>query len=116
MNGSFPGGCALFPPMRLTFPLSLKVTLWLLLNLALLGAVGLGFLVVPGGAGWSTLVDGAAGGHLQLLADAAVTEAARAENAAERDAIFARFIASQGADIFLFHNDGRQLAGPRVEL
>ena len=47
--------------MKISFPLSLKVSLWLLLNLVIVGA-GAGLLfVTPGGIGWATLVNGTAG-------------------------------------------------------
>ncbi len=97
--------------MRLTFPLSLKVSLWLLLNLVLLGAVGLGFIVAQGGVSWSALIDGAAGERVQTLANAIAAEAGAAGDE-KRDAVLTRFAATYGAELFLFHNSGRQLAGP----
>ena len=41
--------------MKVTYPLSLKVSLWLLLNLLLLTALGIGFFVLHGGLGWDAL-------------------------------------------------------------
>ncbi|MBC7369634.1 MAG: hypothetical protein H7343_22930, partial [Undibacterium sp.] len=61
--------------MRLRFPLSLKVSLWLLLNVLVLAAVGLGFLVGQGGIGWSGLIGGGGGEHVQALANAPAAEA-----------------------------------------
>lgn len=101
--------------MRLKFPLSLKVSLWLLLNLVLLGAVGLGFIVVQGGVSWTALVSGTAGERLQTLANVVASEAGAATDDT-RDAVLARFSAKYGVEFFFFQNNGRQLAGERIEL
>ncbi len=47
--------------MKVSFPLSLKVSLWLLANLLLLAAVGGGFYVSQFGVGWNSLTHGVLG-------------------------------------------------------
>jgi two-component system, OmpR family, sensor histidine kinase CpxA len=54
------------------YPLALKVSGWLLLNLALLVLLAAGFLVSQGGFNWSALVEGPPGRRVQDLADATV--------------------------------------------
>ncbi len=101
--------------MRLRFPLSLKVSLWLLLNVLVLAAAGVAFLVGQGGIGWAALIGGSAGEHVQALGTALAAEAATgAPNA--RDAVLARYASDYRADFFLFHNNRRQLAGPPLNL
>ena len=63
--------------MKVTYPLSLKVSLWLMANLLLLAALGVGFFLVQGGldsAGPDSLggplagdVMGPSGARLELL-------------------------------------------------
>ena len=101
--------------MKPTFPLALKLSLWLLLNFVLLGALGLGLLVAQGGVSWGALVSGPAGESLQRMADAATREVAGAREH-ERDGILARYAATYGGEWHLFRNQGTQLAGPPVEL
>lgn len=60
--------------MKVAFPLSLKVSLWLLLNLLLLAVLGCGALVWQGGLGWDSLVRGPAGERLQSAANLLATE------------------------------------------
>ncbi len=60
--------------MKISYPLSLKISLWLLLNLALLGAVGVGFLLMHGGVGWNVLMEGAAGDHVRVIGETAMSE------------------------------------------
>ncbi|MDO8540125.1 MAG: HAMP domain-containing sensor histidine kinase [Opitutaceae bacterium] len=101
--------------MKITYPLSLKVSLWLLLNLVLLAALGLGFFVVQGGLGWGALVAGVAGDRAQGTANviAGETAAATGEN---RHAVLARFGAAYRARFFIFRPDGTQVAGEKIEL
>jgi len=101
--------------MKPTFPLALKLSLWLLLNFALLGALGLGLLVAQGGVSWQGLVAGPAGESLQRMADAATREVSTARDG-ERTAILARYAATYGGEWFIFRNQGTQLAGAAVEL
>jgi len=101
--------------MKISFPLSLKVSLWLLLNLLVVGAAG-GFLfIAPGGLGWETLMNGGAGAHVQTIGDTIVGElGAVAPNA--RDEVLARFGREHGVDFSLFDNRGPQIAGGWIEL
>ncbi len=90
--------------MRVTFPLWLKVSLCLLLNLLLLGALAVGFFVVQGGLGWSALLSGATGERAQARANSIVTEVAAAP-AETRPAMLARFGAANAAHFFLRRMD-----------
>ncbi len=101
--------------MKISYPLSLKISLWLLLNLALLGAVGVGFLLMHGGVGWNVLMEGAAGDHVRVIGETAMSEVqAAAPN--QRDAVLARFSQTYRAEFFLFSNYGPRLAGAAADL
>jgi len=90
--------------MKVTFPLSLKVSVWLLLNLLLLAVLGMGFLVMQGGLSWDALVTGPSGERAQSTANVIAGEAAAA-NAANRPAVLARFGAAYRAEFFLVRPD-----------
>lgn len=101
--------------MRVSYPLSFKVSLWLMLNLLLLAALGLGFFVVQGGLGWSALLSGPTGERAQSLFNVIAGEAAVATGE-NRHAVLKRFGAAYGADFFLYGFGEMQLAGATVEL
>ena len=101
--------------MKVSYPLSLKVSLWLMLNLLLLGAVGVGLLVVQGGLGWDALVAGPSGDRMQSLANVIAGEVSVAPSGA-RTAVLKRFGAAYNAEFFLFTIDETQVAGSTVEL
>lgn len=101
--------------MKVSFPLSLKVTVWLLLNLLLLGAAAVTFLIVQGGLSWDSLVAGAPGDRLHALANVVAGEVSAADPA-DRDAVLARFGAAYHADFLLIRNHGPQIAGAKIEL
>src|SRR5437762_3080975 len=101
--------------MKVSYPLSLKVSLWLLLNLLLLAALGVGFLVVQGGLGWDALVGGASGDRMQSLANVIAGEASAATGEA-RTAVLKRFGAAYHAEFYLFTIEEEQLAGAAAEL
>jgi two-component system sensor histidine kinase CpxA len=102
--------------MRVSYPLSLKVSLWLMLNLLLLAALGIGFFVAKGGLRWDALVAGPTGERLQTLANVIAGEAAATSSEA-RTALLKRFGEAYGADIYLFHSfDEVQTAGAPVTL
>ena len=101
--------------MKVPLPLSLKISLWLVLNLLLLSAAATAFFVSQGGVGWDSIVRSPAGAQLHSLANLMSGEAAAAP-AGKRDAVLARFGAAQHAGFFIFDNDGSQLAGPQLEL
>lgn len=101
--------------MKVTFPLSLKVSLWLLLNLVLLTVAGVGFYWMQFGRGWDSLTAGALGERLQTVADSVMTEV-YAASPEDRDAILARRGERTGAHFYLFLNEGRQIGGEAVSL
>lgn len=101
--------------MKVSFPLSLKVAGWLLLNLLLLGVAAVAFFVAQGGLSWDALVSGAAGDRLHSLATVVAGEAAAATPSG-RDAVLGRFGAVYRVDFLIVQNHGGQLAGPRTEL
>jgi two-component system sensor histidine kinase CpxA len=101
--------------MKVSYPLSLKVSLWLMLNLLLLAALGLGFVVVQGGLGWSALIAGSTGERAQSLFNVIAGEAAAATGEA-RDEVLKRFGAAYGAEFFLFGPGEIRLVGGAREL
>ena len=101
--------------MKVSFPLSLKVSLWLLVNLLLLAAAGGGFYVSQFGLGWTSLTHGVLGDQLQSIGDSIASDL-QAEPESERPAIIASRSLKYGADFFLFTNDGRLVAGDGVDL
>ena len=101
--------------MKVSYPLSLKVSLWLMLNLLLLAALGVGFLVVQGGLRWDALVAGLSGDRMQALANIITGEVSAATGDA-RTAVLSRFGSAYNADFYLFTIDENQVAGAKVEL
>src|SRR5687767_11920344 len=101
--------------MKVSYPLSLKVSLWLMLNLLLLAGVGLGWLVVQGGVGWNALVAGPSGDRIQALANVMAGEVAATTSSARTD-VLKRFGAAYNAQFYLFTLDGKQVAGEAIEL
>jgi two-component system sensor histidine kinase CpxA len=108
--------------MKVQFPLSLKVSLWLVLNLILLAAVGGGFLVRESGFNWDALVAGRAGARLQTVGEIFAVELRTAAPGA-RDEVLQSVVTDHfgeaephGAKFYLFQNNGRQLAGPATTL
>ena len=101
--------------MKVSYPLSLKVSLWLVLNLLLLAALGVGFFVAQGGLGWSALVAGPSGDRAQSLFSAIAGEAAAASGDA-RHAVLKRFGETYGVEFMLFGLGETQLAGRNTEL
>ena len=103
--------------MKIPFPLSLKVSCWLLLNLVLLAGAGGIFLVTQAGFGWDALVVGAAGSRLQATADLIGAEL-RAEPRSGWDAVLKHYSTEYGVEFALFQSNGRQLqlAGPAMPL
>jgi two-component system sensor histidine kinase CpxA len=101
--------------MKVSYPLSLQVSLWLVLNLLLLATVGIGLLVVQGGLGWNALVAGPSGDRIQALANVMAGEVTAASGEARTD-VLERFGAAYRAQFYLFTLDETQLAGTKVEL
>lgn len=101
--------------MKVTYPLSLKISLWLLLNLLLLGVAGVSVYWMQFGRGWDSLVTGALGDRLQSIGDNIMT-AVYAAPTSERDAVLAARAQRHGVDLYIFHNDGAQLHGRPIQL
>jgi two-component system sensor histidine kinase CpxA len=101
--------------MKVSFPLSLKVSLWLLANLLLLATAAGAFYVSQFGFGWNSLTRGALGERLQGIGDSIASDL-NVEPEGVRPAILGSRSAKYGAEFFLFRNDGVQLAGHAVEL
>jgi two-component system sensor histidine kinase CpxA len=97
------------------FPLALKFSGWLLLNLALLAALAVGLIVSQGGFTWSALVEGPPGRRMQDLAEATTAEL-RNQTPAARAEILARFAANHGVSVAFMGEGGEILAGDRTEL
>jgi len=90
--------------MKVSYPLSLKISLWLLLNLLLLVAAAIGFFVVQGGLGWNALLAGPAGEHAPTTANVVAGETAAATRD-NREAVLKRFGAAHGIQYFIARPD-----------
>jgi two-component system sensor histidine kinase CpxA len=101
--------------MKVSSPLSLKVSVWLVLNLLLLAGLGMGFFILQGGLGWSSLVAGPTGDRAQALFNIIAGEAAAATGDA-RQAVLQRFGKAYGADFQLFSFGENLVAGQAREL
>lgn len=101
--------------MKVSYPLSLKVSLWLMLNLLLLAVLGIGLLVVRGGIGWNALVAGPSGDRMQSLSNIIAGEVSAAAPEG-RTEVLTRFGAEYNAEFFLFTLNETQVAGTPVEL
>jgi len=102
--------------MKVRFPLLLKVSLWLLVNLFLLAAAGLGLLVSQGGLGWEGLVRGSAGDRGQELADVIARDISLEVGRGAQDAVLARYGADHGVGFLLVTPEGRLLVGAEERL
>ncbi|MBL9199177.1 MAG: HAMP domain-containing histidine kinase [Opitutaceae bacterium] len=101
--------------MKVSYPLSLKVSLWLMLNLLLLAALGIGFFVVRGGLGWGALIAGRPGDRAQALFNGIAGEASAAASDM-RSAVLHRFGETYGAEFGIFGLDESQVAGAPMAL
>lgn len=101
--------------MKVTYPLSLKVSLWLLLNLLLLGVAGVSFYWTQFGRGWDSLGTGALGDRLLAAGDTIMSDV-YSMGPAERDTVLAGHGERLGVELYLFLNEGRQIAGKAVSL
>jgi two-component system sensor histidine kinase CpxA len=101
------------------FPLALKVSLWLLLNLLLLAILGGCWLLNSGGPedklAWSSLVSGPAGRSAQALADVTVSEL-RATPRSNWDIALQRASEKHTLPLALYGQDFNLLAGNVGEL
>lgn len=101
--------------MKVPFPLSLKVSLWLLANLLLLAVVGGGVYVNEFGIGWSSLTRGALGDQLQSIVDSIESDLQDQPKETWPE-ILADRSQKYGADFYLFTNEGTQIGGHSVRL
>ncbi len=101
--------------MKVSYPLSLKVSLWLLLNLLLLALAAVSFYWTQFGRGWDSLGTGALGDRLLVAGDNIMSDV-HSVSPAERDTLLAAHGERFGVDLHLFLNDGRQIAGKTVTL
>jgi two-component system sensor histidine kinase CpxA len=101
--------------MKVTYPLSLKVSLWLLLNLLLLAAAGVSFYWTQFGRGWESLGSQALGDRLAAVGDNIMSDM-HSVAATDRDAVLALRGERLGVELYLFLNEGRQIAGKPVTL
>lgn len=101
--------------MKVTVPLSLKVSLWLLANLLLLATAGGAFYVSQFGVGWNSLTRGALGDQLQSIGDSIASDL-NVEPEGVRPAILGSRSRKYGSDFYLFRNDGTQVAGDGIVL
>lgn len=101
--------------MKVSYPLSLKISLWLLLNLLLLAGAGVVLYAWQFGRGWESLTVGALGERLQTVGDRIVMDLT-ARGIDQQDATLAEYGTRSGVELFLFLNEGRQAGGRAVEL
>lgn len=92
------------------FPLALKVSGWLLLNLALLIMLAAGFLVSQGGFNWNALVEGPPGRRVQDLAEATLGDL-RSVRPDRREEVLDRFGRSHGVQASVIGASGQMLTG-----
>ncbi len=101
--------------MKASYPLSLKVSLWLLLNLLLLAAAGVSFYWTQFGRGWDSLGSQALGDRLAAVGDSIMSDM-HSSATTDRDAVLAVRGERLGVELYLFLNEGRQIAGKPVVL
>jgi two-component system sensor histidine kinase CpxA len=101
--------------MKVSFPLSLKVSLWLLVNLLLLAVAAGVFYVSKFGLGLESVTRGAMGEQLQSIAYSIASDL-QTEPEGVQPAILASRGRKYGADFFLFTNEGAQRVGDAVDL
>ncbi len=97
------------------FPLALKVSGWLLLNLALLAVLAAGFLGIQGGFSWDSLIEGPPGRRMQTLAEVAASEL-RTLPPDQRSGALARFAEAQGVAVAWLDNGRWLTAGGAPEI
>ncbi len=93
------------PPVKVSYPLSLKISLWLLLNLLLLAAAALGFLVAQGGFSFDSLLRGPSGRHFQELAHNVAREYEAAPGKTSRASVLNAYGSANDAKLYVFHED-----------
>ena len=101
--------------MKRGLPLSLRILLWALLNLVLLGAVGWILFRGQFGLGLDALLAGRAGDRLQSMADVLGGELARTPQT-KWDAVLARNATAYELKLMVVRPDGQRWAGEPLEI
>jgi two-component system, OmpR family, sensor histidine kinase CpxA len=102
--------------MNVRFPLYAKVLLWFFLNLVAVGAGLYIFFHTQVKLGLNSLMMGRSGDRIQAVSEVITAELNKASGQAAWDDILQRFSDSYHLPFYLFHSDGRQLAGEPVVL
>jgi two-component system sensor histidine kinase CpxA len=101
--------------MRPAFPLSLKISFWLLLNVLALAAIAAALLLAQFGLGMDALVRGPASYRLQQVAETVAADLAAAKPP-ERDNVLSRWGKNYGVRMALWGNTGMRIAGADLVL
>lgn len=101
--------------MRLRFPIYAKIITWFFLNLLVLGLVLFAFVSWQFRQGFDSLLLGSAGHRIEALGQV-VADELREKPADQWDAVLKKFSQAYKVDLFLFQNNGRQLAGDELTL
>jgi two-component system sensor histidine kinase CpxA len=101
--------------MKLPLPLSLKISLWLLLNMLLLVVAGVAFLVSQFGFGWESLVSRQAMNRLYEVARF-IQEERQRDVPVDFNKLLNRYGTAYGAELLLYSEDGQQLGGNQQAL
>jgi two-component system sensor histidine kinase CpxA len=99
--------------MKRRFPLYLKIVLWFVLNLVVLGLVG--FFIFAGRFGLDLLVSGPVAARIGTVSEA-ITAELRARPSSEWDAVLEKSASAHGVKFVLFQDDGTELAGEKISL
>lgn len=102
--------------MKVSYPLSFKVSVWLLLNLLLLGGLAFGFVVVSGGIGWNALLAGRTGNRVNAKINAIANEMAVASTTEERTATLLHYSEEHSVQLALYRAEEPRLIGPTMDL
>ena len=101
--------------LHLRFPLLPKILIWLLLNLAVLGAAIHLVVRLQFQFGLDSLLAGRAGGRVQAVSDV-ITDELKAKSVSSWDEVLQRFGKAYQVQFFLFRPDGSQVAGATMDL
>src|SRR5882724_4821844 len=101
--------------MKIAFPLSLKVSLWLLLNLVLLAVLGTLFFLAQIGWGWESFIAGPACDRLQAVAGVMAGELELDPNR-DRTELLENLSSIYGVELHLVDIEGVAVAGPPLVL
>ena len=102
--------------MKVHYPLTLKISVWLLLNLLLLAAGAAIFLGAQGSFGLDALVRGPAGNRAQVLGQTMVNEFAEAADAAAAKRVLERYGDTYSAKFMVVHPTLKWTIDPRGDV